>query len=154
MTLGIKKGRCRICEKEKKTEWHHIISQHHAKKTGQDHLIYNPNNVVELCKKCHNQTTASKCRYRFKIEKEINLDQPGTVKSPMVGTVYLASSPDAKPFITVGQNVKEGDQLFIIEAMKTMNPVKSPYAGKVKEIIVSNEMSVEFDEALVIIDIS
>ena len=49
-----------------------------------------------------------------KIEKEINLDQPGTVKSPMVGTVYLASSPDAKPFITVGQNVKEGDQLFII----------------------------------------
>ena len=89
-----------------------------------------------------------------KIEKEIKLDQPGTVKSPMVGTVYLASSPDAKPFITVGQNVKEGDQLFIIEAMKTMNPVKSPYAGKVKEIIVSNEMSVEFDEALVIIDIS
>ena len=89
-----------------------------------------------------------------KIEKEINLDQPGTVKSPMVGTVYLASSPDAKPFITVGQNVKEGDQLFIIEAMKTMNPVNSPYAGKVKEIIVSNEMSVEFDEALVIIDIS
>ena len=89
-----------------------------------------------------------------KIEKEINLDQPGTVKSPMVGTVYLASSPDAKPFISVGQNVKEGDQLFIIEAMKTMNPVKSPYTGKVKEIIVSNEMSVEFDEALVIIDIS
>ena len=89
-----------------------------------------------------------------KIEKEINLDQPGTVKSPMVGTVYLASSPDAKPFITVGQNVKEGDQLFIIEAMKTMNPDKSPYSGKVKEIIVSNEMSVEFDEALVIIDIS
>ena len=89
-----------------------------------------------------------------KIDKESNLDQPGTVKSPMVGTVYLASSPDAKPFITVGQNVKEGDQLFIIEAMKTMNPVKSPYAGKVKEIIVSNEMSGEFDEALVIIDIS
>ena len=89
-----------------------------------------------------------------KIDNEINKDQPGTVKSPMVGTVYLASSPDAKPFITVGQTVKEGDQLFIIEAMKTMNPVKSPYAGKVKEIIVSNEMSVEFDEALVIIDIS
>ena len=89
-----------------------------------------------------------------KIEKEINLDQPGTVKSPMVGTVYLASSPDAKPFISVGQDVKEGDQLFIIEAMKTMNPVKSPYTGKVKEIIVSNEMSVEFDEALIIININ
>ena len=72
MALGKKTGRCRICEKERKTEWHHIISQHHAKKTGQDHLIYNPNNVVELCKICHNQTTASKSRYRLKIKKEIN----------------------------------------------------------------------------------
>ena len=72
----------------------------------------------------------------------------------MVGTIYLASSPDAKPFITIGQTVKEGDQLFIIEAMKTMNPVKSPFTGVVKEIIVKNEMSVEFDEVLVIIDIS
>ena len=90
-----------------------------------------------------------------KIEhKKVNLEQPGTVKSPMVGTIYLASSPDAKPFITIGQTVKEGDQLFIIEAMKTMNPVKSPFTGVVKEIIVKNEMSVEFDEVLVIIDIS
>ena len=87
-------------------------------------------------------------------QKKANLEQPGTVKSPMVGTIYLASSPDAKPFITIGQTVKEGDQLFIIEAMKTMNPVKSPFTGVVKEIIVKNEMSVEFDEVLVIIDIS
>jgi len=87
-------------------------------------------------------------------QKKSNLEQPGTVKSPMVGTIYLASSPDAKPFITNGQTVKEGDQLFIIEAMKTMNPVKSPFTGVVKEIIVKNEMSVEFDEVLVIIDIS
>ena len=87
-------------------------------------------------------------------QKNSNLEQPGTVKSPMVGTIYLASSPDAKPFITNGQTVKEGDQLFIIEAMKTMNPVKSPFTGVVKEIIVKNEMSIEFDEVLVIIDIS
>ncbi|MDG2000619.1 MAG: acetyl-CoA carboxylase biotin carboxyl carrier protein subunit [Alphaproteobacteria bacterium] len=87
-------------------------------------------------------------------QKNSHLEQPGTVKSPMVGTIYLASSPDAKPFITIGQTVKEGDQLFIIEAMKTMNPVKSPFTGVVKEIIVKNEMSVEFDEVLVIIDIS
>ena len=87
-------------------------------------------------------------------QKNSNIEQPGTVKSPMVGTIYLASSPDAKPFITIGQTVKEGDQLFIIEAMKTMNPVKSPFTGVVKEIIVKNEMSVEFDEVLVIIDIS
>ena len=87
-------------------------------------------------------------------QKNSNIEQPGTVKSPMVGTIYLASSPEAKPFITIGQTVKEGDQLFIIEAMKTMNPVKSPFTGIVKEIIVKNEMSVEFDEVLVIIDIS
>lgn len=102
----------------------------------------------------HSNIISSDDQINNEKNKDIIIDQPGTVKSPMVGTIYLASSPDAKPFITVGQNVKEGDQLFIIEAMKTMNPVKSPFAGKIKEIIVKNEMSVEFDEALVIIDIS
>ena len=72
MVLGCKTGSCKICKKEGKTEWHHIISQHHAKKTGQNHLIYNPNNVVELCRKCHNQTTASKSRYRLTKQKETN----------------------------------------------------------------------------------
>ena len=80
-------------------------------------------------------------------------DQAGAVKSPMVGTVYLSSSPEEKPFISVGQSVKEGDQLFIIEAMKTMNPVKSPFSGVIKKIIIKNEMPVEYDEVLVIIDI-
>ena len=81
------------------------------------------------------------------------LDQAGAVKSPMVGTIYLSSSPEEKPFISVGQSVKEGDQLFIIEAMKTMNPVKSPFSGVIKKIIIKNEMPVEYDEVLVIIDI-
>ena len=72
--------------------------------------------------------------------KENLSNHPGAVKSPMVGTVYLASSPEDKPFISVGQTVKEGDQLFIIEAMKTMNPVKSPFSGVVKKIIIKNEM--------------
>ena len=78
----------------------------------------------------------------------------GAVKSPMVGTVYLASSPEEKPFISVGQTVKEGDQLFIIEAMKTMNPVKSPFSGVVKQIIIKNEMPIEYDEVLAVIDIT
>ena len=78
----------------------------------------------------------------------------GAVKSPMVGTVYLSSSPEDKPFISVGQTVKEGDQLFIIEAMKTMNPVKSPFSGVVKQIIIKNEMPIEYDEVLAIIDIT
>ena len=85
-------------------------------------------------------------------QKKANLEQPGTVKSPMVGTIYLASSPDAKPFITIGQTVKEGDQLFIIEAMKTMNQVKSDRSGVVKKILVENGMPVEFNQDLVIID--
>ena len=78
----------------------------------------------------------------------------GAVRSPMVGTVYLAPSPDAEPFISVGQSIKEGDQLFIVEAMKTMNPVKSPYSGIVKQIIVENETPIEYDEVLAIIEVS
>ena len=60
-----KSGYCRICNSKGYTEWHHIISQHHARKTNQHRLIQNPGNVVELCKKCHNQTSASKSRYLF-----------------------------------------------------------------------------------------
>ena len=86
--------------------------------------------------------------------KENLSNHPGAVKSPMVGTVYLASSPEDKPFISVGQTVKEGDQLFIIEAMKTMNPVKSPFSGVVKQIIIKNEMPIEYDEVLAVIDIT
>ena len=92
---------------------------------------------------------------RAEIEESENiLDQPGAIKSPMVGTVYLSSSPEEKPFISIGQSVKEGDQLFIIEAMKTMNPVKSPFSGVVKKIIIKNEIPVEYDEVLAVIDIT
>ena len=87
-------------------------------------------------------------------DKDVISAHPGAVKSPMVGTIYLASSPEDKPFISVGQSVKEGDQLFIIEAMKTMNPVKSPYSGVIKQIIIKNETPVEYDEVLAVIDIT
>ena len=91
----------------------------------------------------------------LKVEGTENLsNHAGVVKSPMVGTVYLASSPEDKPFVSVGQTVKEGDQLFIIEAMKTMNPVKSPFSGVVKKIIIKNEMPIEYDEVLAVIDIT
>ena len=87
-------------------------------------------------------------------DKDVISSHPGAVKSPMVGTIYLATSPEDKPFISVGQSVKEGDQLFIIEAMKTMNPVKSPYSGVIKQIIIKNETPVEYDEVLAVIDIT
>ena len=77
--------------------------------------------------------------------------EAGTVPSPMVGTVYLASGPDAKPFIEVGQTVVEGETLLIIEAMKTMNQIPAPRAGKIKKILVDNAQPVEYGEALVVI---
>ena len=70
----------------------------------------------------------------------------------MLGTLYHAPSPKAKVFIKVGQKVKTGDTLFIIEAMKTMNQVKSDREGTVKKIIVENGMPVEFNQDLVVID--
>jgi acetyl-CoA carboxylase biotin carboxyl carrier protein len=76
----------------------------------------------------------------------------GAVKSPMVGTVYVAPDPNAPPFIKEGDTVSAGQTLFIIEAMKTMNPVAAPKAGKVKSILVHNAQPVEFDETLVIIE--
>ena len=74
------------------------------------------------------------------------------IKAPMLGTLYHAPSPKAKAFIKVGQKVKTGDTIFIIEAMKTMNQVKSDREGIVKEILVENGMPVEFNQDLVVIN--
>lgn len=79
-------------------------------------------------------------------------EHPGTVKSPMVGTVYLAPSPGASNFIEVGSAVKEGQTLLIIEAMKTMNQIHAPRAGKVTQIFVDNGQPVEYGEPLVAIE--
>ena len=77
---------------------------------------------------------------------------PGCVKSPMVGTVYLASEPGAAPFIDVGTRVAQGQTILIIEAMKTMNHIPAPKAGTVTAILVGNGHPVEFGEPLVIIE--
>jgi acetyl-CoA carboxylase biotin carboxyl carrier protein len=74
-----------------------------------------------------------------------------TIKSPMVGTAYLSPEPSAKQFITVGQSVKAGDTLLIVEAMKVMNPITSPRAGVVKQIMVSDGQPVEFDQPLLVL---
>jgi acetyl-CoA carboxylase biotin carboxyl carrier protein len=73
------------------------------------------------------------------------------VKSPMVGTAYMSAEPGTKPFITVGQSVRAGDTLLIVEAMKVMNPITAPKAGIVKKINVSDGQPVEFDQPLVIL---
>ena len=74
------------------------------------------------------------------------------VKSPMVGTAYLSAEPGAKPFIAVGQSVKAGDTLLIVEAMKVMNPIAAPHGGTVKAILVDNGQPVEFDQPLVVVE--
>jgi acetyl-CoA carboxylase biotin carboxyl carrier protein len=79
-------------------------------------------------------------------------DVPGTVKSPMVGTVYLAPSPGSANFVDVGSIVKEGQTLLIIEAMKTMNQIHAPRSGKVTHIFVENGRPVEYGEPLVAIE--
>jgi len=76
---------------------------------------------------------------------------PGTVSSPMVGTVYVAPQPDAAPFIKIGDDVKEGQTVLIVEAMKTMNPILAPRAGKVIDILVRDAQPVEFGEPLLVI---
>ncbi|WP_024871312.1 acetyl-CoA carboxylase biotin carboxyl carrier protein [Tolumonas lignilytica] len=75
-----------------------------------------------------------------------------TLRSPMVGTFYRSSSPDAKSFVEVGQSVKVGDPLCIVEAMKMMNQIQSDKAGVVKSILVENGDTVEFDQPLFIIE--
>ena len=74
------------------------------------------------------------------------------VKSPMVGTVYLASSPGAKPLVEVGQHVNEGDTLCLIEAMKMFNPIEADKAGVISARMIDNQAPVEFDQTLFIID--
>ena len=74
------------------------------------------------------------------------------VKSPMVGTAFLSPEPGAKPFVSVGDAVKQGDTLLIVEAMKVMNPITAPAAGTVKAVLVENGQPVEFDQPLVVVE--
>ena len=77
---------------------------------------------------------------------------PGLVTSPMVGTVYMAPSPGAAPFVKVGDTVTEGQTLLIIEAMKTMNQIPAPRAGRVTKIIISDGQPVEYGEPMLIVE--
>ncbi len=79
------------------------------------------------------------------------VDLSNAFKSPMVGVVYMAPEPGAKDFVTEGQNVKKGDTLCLIEAMKTFNPVKAPKDGVVKSILIKDSETVEYEQPLFII---
>ena len=77
---------------------------------------------------------------------------PGLVASPMVGTAYLGPAPGARPFVEVGSQVKAGETLIIIEAMKTMNQIPAPRSGTVMQILVEDGQPVEYGEPLMIIE--
>lgn len=87
-------------------------------------------------------------------DKQIKQEQATdtAVKSPIVGVFYSASSPESEPYVTVGKNVKKGDIVCIIEAMKVMNEIKAPCDGTVTSILVENEALVEYDQALMVIE--
>jgi acetyl-CoA carboxylase biotin carboxyl carrier protein len=77
---------------------------------------------------------------------------PGVVTSPMVGTAYMAPEPEARPFVDVGTQVKAGETVLIIEAMKTMNQIPAPRSGTVTQILVEDGQPVEFGEPMMIIE--
>tara|TARA_A100001037_G_scaffold305940_1_gene348158 strand:+ start:1267 stop:1731 length:465 start_codon:yes stop_codon:yes gene_type:complete len=84
--------------------------------------------------------------------EEVAVSGGTPVRAPMVGTVYTAPEPEAAPFVSVGGKVHKGDTLFIIEAMKTMNPVTASLDGVVKEILIENGNPVEYDEILALVE--
>ena len=83
--------------------------------------------------------------------KEI-LNEENIVKSPMVGVAYLSADPNSPPYVKVGQHVKAGDTLLLIEAMKTFNEIKAPRSGIIKKILVLNSQPVEFGDILIIFE--
>ena len=85
-----------------------------------------------------------------KIDKSLTIEN--IVKSPMVGVAYLSVDPSTPPYVKVGQHVKQGETLLLIEAMKTFNQVKAPKSGIVKKIIVLNSQPVEFGDDLLIFE--
>ena len=98
---------------------------------------------------------------KIKVSKASNFNKQSTsqnnlsgkmVKSPIIGTAYLAPEPGGKKFTDVGKKIKKGDTVMIVEAMKTMNHVPSPFDGTVKEICVADGSPVEFDQVIAIID--
>ena len=86
------------------------------------------------------------------VEEEIDLSDKIIIKSPIVGTAYLAAEPGGKKFVEIGKKIKKGETVMIIEAMKTMNHVPSNSDGVVKEICVDDGQPVEFDQKIVILE--
>ena len=99
----------------------------------------------------NSQNTEEKIDNKRTVKEDIKKSE-NIVKWPMVGVAYLSADPSSQPYIKIGQHVKQGDTLLLIEAMKTFNEVKAPISGIVKEIIVLNSQPVEFGDDLIIFE--
>ena len=80
------------------------------------------------------------------------VNEDNIVKSPMVGVAYLSADPNSQPYVKVGQHVKAGDTLLLIEAMKTFNEIKAPRSGIIKKIVILNSQPVEYGDTLIIFE--
>ena len=111
-------------------------------------------NTYELIKKnhCVNIKSPSSVPKKETLDKNKKIDNDKSLKSPLVGTAYLSPEPGAKKFVEVGENVKLGQVLLIIEAMKTMNEITADKEGIIKKIFIKNGSPVEFGEPLVLIE--
>ncbi len=98
------------------------------------------------------QSTESNSKVEKYIEKQEENTNKNVMKSPMVGTFYLKPSPTSEPYVEIGKDVKKGDTLCIIEAMKLMNEIESEFDGKIKEILVKDGEPVEYGAPLFIIE--
>jgi len=105
----------------------------------------NPNTIPEVKSKIDKQNSEDK-------NENENINEENIVKSPMVGVAYLSADPNSAPYIKVGQHVKAGDILLLIEAMKTFNEIKAPKSGVIKKIVALNSQPVEFGDYLIIFE--
>ena len=114
------------------------------KKTAKTVKVNQKENIVKANKaEVHYEVETSEVQ-----EESLHMDNENIVTSPLVGTFYSSPSPDAKPFVSVGDSVKKGQVIAIIEAMKLMNEIESDYDGVVTEILIKNEETVEFGQPL------
>ena len=113
---------------------------------------------IEISSKTFNDNNLSfqKSENKTEINETKNIDETineeNLVKSPMVGVAYLSADPNSKPYVKIGQHVKAGDTLLLIEAMKTFNEIKAPRSGIIKKIVVLNSQPVEYGDTLIIFE--
>ena len=103
-----------------------------------------------------NNFSVQRSEKNFEVKETDNLNEiineENIVKSPMVGVAYLSADPNSKPYVKIGQHVKAGDTLLLIEAMKTFNEVKAPRSGIIKKIVALNSQPVEYGDTLLIFE--